>query len=159
MYVSKMFADDRVYAALLSPSVHSSPEDIRWFVDQVLDSDGQIGISCLLGKDRTGMYVLFLQTIAGATFEEVKEEFLRSMCDLYHVEKGSDEYEAIYEMHLLRSLYLLEHPEGMQDVLSIDWSGVELKDFDLYGTVTGFLINSAGVSQEKLDLLKEKLTA
>jgi hypothetical protein len=123
-----------------------------------LDSDGSVGLFCKLGKDRTGIYCLILQALAGATLEEATDEFMLSFTNFYWIMKGTDEYDAVYETNLFRILYLFQHPELIDSMLDIDWSKAELVDFDLQEVITGFLIDYIGIPVEKIDALKAWLT-
>ncbi len=159
LYSSQLFQDGSVCSRFLSPAVQSHPEEIRWAIDRMLDADGSLGIFCKLGKDRTGVYCLFLQAIAGATLEEATDEFMLSYINYYGIEKGTDEYEAVYEICLLPLLYLFQHPELIDHMLEVDWSKVELKDYDLKEVITSFLTDYVGIPAEKIDALRAKITA
>jgi hypothetical protein len=158
LYSSHLFLDGKVSTRFLSPSVHSHPEEIGWVIDRILDSDGSVGLFCKLGKDRTGIYCLILQALAGATLEEATDEFMLSFTNFYWIMKGTDEYDAVYETNLFRILYLFQHPELIDSMLDIDWSKAELVDFDLQEVITGFLIDYIGIPVEKIDALKAWLT-
>ena len=158
LYSSQLFLDGKVSARFLSPAVHSNPEEIRWVIDRILESEGSIGIFCKLGKDRTGMYCTILQGVAGATLEEATDDFMLSITNYYGLEKGTDEYNAVYEMLLFRQLYLFQHPEMIDHVLDIDWSKAELKDFDLHEVIISFLNGYVGIPMEKIDALRVRLT-
>lgn len=158
LYSSQLFVKGKVSTRFLSPALQSHPDEIRWVIDSVLDSEGSIGIFCKLGKDRTGIYCLILQAIAGATLEEAKDEFMLSITNYYGIQKGTDEYEAMYDICLMRQLYLFQHTEMIDHLLDIDWSKVELKDFDLQDVITSFLTDYVGIPMEKIDALRVKLT-
>jgi len=158
LYSSQLFLDGKVSARFLSPAVHSNPEEIRWVIDRILESEGSIGIFCKLGKDRTGMYCTILQGVAGATLEEATDDFMLSITNYYGLEKGTDEYNAVYEMLLFRQLYLFQHPDMIDHVLDIDWSKAELKDFDLHEVIISFLNGYVGIPMEKIDALRVRLT-
>ena len=36
-----------------------------------------------------------IESLAGSTFEEIREDFMESLCNYYHIEKYSDEYEIV----------------------------------------------------------------
>jgi hypothetical protein len=158
LYSSQLFLDGKVTTRFLSPALQSHPDEIQWVIDSILESDGSIGIFCKLGKDRTGIYCLILQAIAGATLEEAKEEFMQSITNFYGIKKGTDEYEAVYDICLMRQLYLFQHTEMIDHLLDIDWSKVELKDFDLHDVIVGFLTDYVGIPMEKIDALRVRLT-
>ena len=81
-----------------------------------------------------------------------------SMTNFYGLQKGTGEYEAVYETYLLRQLYLFQHPDMIDHMLDIDWSKVELKDFDLQEVIIDFLIDYVGIPPEKIEMLRSRLT-
>jgi hypothetical protein len=159
LYSSELFRQGKVHARQLTPAVQSNSDEVLWFIDSILDTDGKVGIFCTYGKDRTGIYCFMLQALAGVSFEDAKDEFMLSMLNYYGVEKGTPEYDALYDLYLFRLLYLIQHTDMIDNYLYVDWDNAELDDFVLEDLVTGYLIDVVGVSQEKIDALKERLKA
>ena len=45
------------------------------------DIDGSIGISCSYGRDRCGYYAAVFEALAGATYREIQDDYMVSMCN------------------------------------------------------------------------------
>lgn len=159
LYSSELFRQGKVHARQLTPAVQSNHDDILWFIDSLLDTDGKVGIFCTYGKDRTGIYCLMMQALAGASFEDARDEFMLSMENYYGVEKGDAEYDALYDIYLFRLLHLIQNTDMIDDYLYVDWDNAELDDFILQDLVTDYLIDEVGIPQDKIDALKERLKA
>lgn len=71
-----------------------------------MDTEGSVGMFCKYGKDRTGAYCAMIEGLAGASFKEVREDFMESFCNYYHFEKDSPEYEALAHGYIDRVLYI-----------------------------------------------------
>lgn len=159
LYSSELFLQGKVHAKMLSTSFLSHPEETRWFMDALIDTDGKVGIFCTYGKDRTGFYCLIIQALAGVSFEDAEAEFMLSMQNYYGIEKDSAEYDTVYEIYLFRLLYLIQNPDMIDDLIDVDWEHAELEDFVLEELITGYLLNTVGVAQDKIDALKARIVA
>jgi len=158
-YATSLFEEGKVHAQALSPSVHSHPEQARFVLESLLDTDGSVGIFCTYGRDRTGAYCAMIESLAGATFEEVREDFMESLCNYNHIEKGSKEYEAVAQMYVDRVLYLYKHPEYIGHHLDVDWAHMDFSDYVPEEVMTNYLIDFAGMPPELVQAVKERITA
>ena len=156
-YVSKLFEEGKVTCESFSPQVHGNPEQTREFIDMYLETDGTIGIFCKLGRDRTGIYCAILEGLAGATYQEVRDDFMVTVCNYHHLEEGSEEYETVASMFIDRDLYMLDHFEEIRNIRDIDWRSIDYEEYDPEEEFTSYLIDYAGVEPEKVQLVKEKL--
>jgi hypothetical protein len=158
-YATSLYNAGKVHAQALSPNVHSHPSQASYVLESILDSEGSVGIFCTYGKDRTGAYCAMIESLAGATFEEVREDFMESMCNYYHIEKYSEEYEVVAHVYIDRVLYLYKYPEYIGHYLDVDWAHMDFSDYDPEEVMTDYLINFAGMSTELVQAVKEKITA
>ena len=125
-------------------------------MDTVLCHEGSIGISCSQGKDRTGVYCAMLEALAGASYQEVRDDFLLSMCNYYGIEEGSEEYDTVGWMGIDRIFYIFRDPEVLEHVTDVDWSGMDIREYDAEAIVTGYLLG-IGMGEEQLEMLKDSL--
>ena len=158
-YATSLFKEGKVYAQILSPNVHSHPDQARYVLESLLDSEGSVGIFCTQGKDRTGAYCAMIESLAGSTFEEIREDFMESLCNYYHIEKYSDEYEIVANMYVDRVLYLYKYPEYIGHYLDVDWTHMDFSDYNPEEVMTDYLIGFAGMPSELVNAVKEKVTA
>ncbi|MBO7352421.1 MAG: tyrosine-protein phosphatase [Candidatus Methanomethylophilaceae archaeon] len=156
---SKLFKEGKVHAFLASPAVTSHPEEIRKVLDLIMSAPAgdSIGIFCECGKDRTGQYAAIIQALAGASYDEIRADFLLSLCNYYSIKEGSQEYEVIGEMYFDRVMYIFEHPENIDRLTDIDWESAVINHYDAEQVLTQFMIDHVGLDQGYIDALKLKL--
>ena len=159
MYASSLYEKGKVFAFVASPAVFSYPDEIVQVLDRIMDNDGSTGIFCECGKDRTGVYAAIIEGLAGASYEEIRADFLLSQCNMYFIEEGSDEYEAVGEMYIDRILYIFEHPEVINHFTDIDWDNIVIEHYNPEDVFTDFLIDVVDLDQTYVDALKEKIKA
>ncbi|MBE6521826.1 MAG: tyrosine-protein phosphatase [Thermoplasmata archaeon] len=157
-YVSQMYNEGKVLCRELHPSTHSYPEECKFFIESFLEAEGKIGIFCSLGKDRTGVYCGILEGLAGATYDEVRDDFMLTICNYYGVERGSDEYYVVAEILIDRILYLFEHTEYAAHPEKVDWSKVEYVKYNPEEVFTKYLVDFVGMENETVQKVKDKLT-
>lgn len=158
-YAPTIFEAGNVHASVLSVSFFSHPEQMRSVLQSFLDAEGSIAIHCTFGKDRTGFYCAVLEALAGASYEEVRADFMLSMCNYYHFEPGTEEYDAVAATYVDRILYILGHPEFKDHPALVDWRTVSYEPYDMESKVTEYLVGVIGMEQELVDAVKAKLTA
>ena len=63
----------------------------------MMDIGGPVYIHCLEGKDRTGFVCMVLEALAGADYEEMCGEYMKSYENYYGItkEKTPDKYDAV----------------------------------------------------------------
>lgn len=157
LYASSMARDGNVFGFKLSPAIFSNPEDIRVVLEKYMEVDGKLVLSCAFGKDRTGIYCSIFEALAGATYEEIRQEFMISICNYYFIEEGSKEYDTVANIYIDRVLYIFAHPEVIDHFLEVDWENIDYQPFDAEKAYTDYLIGEVGLSQEFVDALKSKI--
>ncbi len=158
-YATSVYEAGKVHASALSPSVLSHPDQARFVFESLVDTEGSVGIFCTFGKDRTGLYCAMIESLAGATYEEVREDFMTSMCNYYHFEKDTPEYEAVAFMYIDRYLWMFENYDYIGDYTSVDWSKMNFDNYNPEEVVTKYLINVCGLAPELIDAVKDRVTA
>jgi len=156
-YAFELYDEGRVIAKYLNSAVLSYPEEILYVMDTIADIDGCIGLSCSKGKDRTGFYCALLEALAGASYQEIRDDYLLSMVNYYNIIPYSEEYDTVGYMLLDRTFYIIENTELLQDLTNVDWSKMDITTFDPEQIVSDFLLQ-IGMDPDKLSKLKESLT-
>ncbi|WP_051259799.1 tyrosine-protein phosphatase [Peptoniphilus mikwangii] len=77
-------------------------------------------IHCTEGKDRAGFVSILLEMLGGATVEEIKEDYMISYMNFFHVEKGSDQYKKIAESNVLKTLMTITKTTNMEELNKAD---------------------------------------
>ena len=109
-------------------------------------NEGPYLIHCNEGKDRAGFTSALLSALMGLTYDEIASDYMTSYENYYHVEKGTEQYEAVKRSNIDSMLSFI--------------AGVETKDLDdvdLAAKAEEFLI---AIGMEKVDIytLKSKLS-
>lgn len=113
----------------------------------MLENDGPYYIHCLEGKDRTGYVCMVLGALCGATYNELVDDYFITYQNYYGIEKGTDKYEAIKEIHIDE---MIRYVFGFNEK-------TKLLGATYYTSATNYLL-SIGLEQEQLDSLQDKLS-
>lgn len=108
----------------------------------LIENEGPYLIHCIGGKDRTGIVCALLECFAGASYEEIAEDYMLTFKNYYKVTSQDEAY------HIL--LNILEK-ELCTLFKTDDLTSVNLKE-----KATEFFL-SIGLTQEQLNALHEKL--
>ena len=109
-------------------------------------NEGPYLIHCNEGKDRAGFTSALLSSLMGLTYDEIASDYMTSYENYYHVEKGTEQYEAVKRSNIDSMLSFI--------------AGVETKDLenvDLSVKAEEFLI-AIGMEKADIDTLKSKLS-
>ncbi|MBO4763753.1 MAG: tyrosine-protein phosphatase [Candidatus Methanomethylophilaceae archaeon] len=155
-YAFELHDQGRMIAKSLDPAVLCHEDQTLYLMDVFLSHDGSIGMSCSQGKDRTGIYCAMLESLAGADYEEVRADFLLSMCNYYGIVEGSEEYDTVGSMVIDRIFYMFQNPEILNSVIDVDWGDMDIDKYDAEEIVTGYLLR-IGMDEDSLDMLKSSL--
>lgn len=113
----------------------------------MLENDGPYYIHCLEGKDRTGYVCMVLGALCGATYNELVDDYFITYQNYYGIEKGTDKYEAIKEIHIDE---MIRYVFGFNEK-------TKLLGATYYTSATNYLL-SIGLEQDQLDSLQDKLS-
>ena len=109
-------------------------------------NEGPYLVHCNEGKDRAGFTSALLSALMGLTYDEIASDYMTSYENYYHVEKGTEQYEAVKRSNIDSMLSFI--------------AGVETKDLenvDLSVKAEEFLI-AIGMEKADIDTLKSKLS-
>ena len=109
-------------------------------------NEGPYLVHCNEGKDRAGFTSALLSALMGLTYDEIASDYMTSYENYYHVEKGTEQYEAVKRSNIDSMLSFI--------------AGVETKDLenvDLAAKAEEFLI-AIGMEKSDIDTLKSKLS-
>jgi hypothetical protein len=109
----------------------------------IIENDGPYLVHCVEGKDRAGMTVAILGALMGGTTEEVYEDYAISYENYYHVEKGSQAYDAV--VNIIRGIFKSINDE--QPVTDENIGYIAMK----------YLIEKVGLSYPEVKALEAKL--
>ena len=109
-------------------------------------NEGPYLVHCNEGKDRAGFTSALLSALMGLTYDEIASDYMTSYENYYHVEKGTEQYEAVKRSNIDSMLSFI--------------AGVETKNLenvDLAAKAEEFLV-AIGMEKADIDTLKSKLS-
>lgn len=113
-------------------------EGLRFFAA----NEGPYLIHCNEGQDRTGFTVAILESLMGASLDEIIADYMMTFENFYGVEKGSKQYEAISN-NIVKNLKV---------AFSVD----SLYDLDLANAADAYL-QGIGLSADEIAAIRAKL--
>ena len=115
---------------------------IKDIFEYIADNDGPFYIHCLEGKDRCGNVSTIIEAYAGASYQELIDDYMLSFINYYDIEEDSEIYRQIAENYknMLKELFEIEDVENND-----------------YRESCKRILNEIGVSRQTLKKLDDKL--
>lgn len=90
----------------------------------MLTAEGPVYIHCLEGKDRTGFVCVLLEALAGAGYDEMLDDYMKTYENYYGITKtGSPEkYKAVVSLYFDAFAAYLHGTEDLDALTSADYS-------------------------------------
>ena len=85
----------------------------------MLNNDGPYLVHCRLGQDRAGFFSMLSAALAGATVDDLREDYMETYCNYYHLQKHDYDYEIIRKFRGDKIIYYIAHPEYSSDKQAI----------------------------------------
>lgn len=113
----------------------------------IINNDGPYLVHCVEGKDRTGFVCMILEAIAGATYDEIINDYMITYDNYYGINLKTDskKYNIIKEKNI---------EEMLKTVIGDDSVDIKTADYEEY--CERYLV-SKGMLQEEVSALKSKL--
>lgn len=113
-------------------------------------------IHCNEGKDRCGFVSMLLQSLAGASYEEVAADYMVTFYNLCHTQIGTDSYNLRKKYSIDRMVWLMSHLDDAAHPTTIDWSNIAPDKVDLHAAARNYIMH-CGVSESDCNKLESKL--
>ena len=110
------------------------------------NNEGPYLVHCNEGKDRAGFTSALLSALMGLSYDEIAADYMTSYENYYHVEKGTEQYEAVKRSNIDSMLSFIAGVEA-DNLSSVDLS-VKAEEFLL----------AIGMEKANIDTLKSKLS-
>lgn len=91
-------------------------EGLRFFAT----NEGPYLVHCTEGKDRAGFVSALLACFMGATYDEVVADYMVTYENYYHLEKGSEQYEAVKSSNIVSILATITGAAKDADLSKVD---------------------------------------
>ncbi len=112
------------------------------------EKEGPYLIHCTEGKDRTGFMCMLIEALAGATYQEIVDDYMITYDNYYEINEVKDKvkYDLILEKNLIPMMYTV-----------VGDSSLDLKTIDLSSYARAFLID-VGMTEAQVDALLARIT-
>ncbi len=126
-YTKALYSDGRV--ALLSMgsdySAASYKTSLATGMRHLIEYGGPAYIHCTEGKDRTGFVCLLLEALAGASYDEMLSDYMKTYENYFGIteEGDSERYNAIVELYFFDFMKYLYGSDDASELKSADFTG------------------------------------
>ena len=150
-YAKKLYEDGRT--AVLGMSASYSKDEYKKSVvkglRKLLEVGGPAYIHCMEGKDRTGFVCMLIEALAGASYDEMCDDYMTTYKNYYKItkEETPDRYEAVVNLYFDTFMEYLsgeEDPNTLHEISYVDSAKKYLKD--------------GGMTEEEIDKLIAMIT-
>ena len=127
---------------------------------RMLESEPPFLIHCQIGRDRTGIVTMILQTLAGATYEEVESSYMKAFYNWHRIDASHTYYADIRTLLFERLLYVLSK-EGDVDIAKMcAMTSFPTEEIfrSLPSAVVSYLHNKCGLSYDEIERLKNLIS-
>lgn len=156
-YFKSLYMDNKVSVTPLSMNYKSSDfgKKVAKALIDMSKNEGPYYIHCVEGKDRTGFVLAVIEGLAGATYEEIVNDYMKTYENYYGVDKIKDKekYNAIKENCIDDMLRFIADSDpytgnGTIELEYLDWTNI-----------MGRYLNKNGMSDEDIFNWYEKVTS
>ena len=149
-YAKKIFEDGHVEALALGSQYMTDTykEGVAAGVRKMLECGGPCYIHCMEGKDRTGFVCMLLEAFAGASYDEMCADYMKTYENYYGItrEKTPEKYEAVVSLYFDA---FMEYLSG-----SVDREVITQAD---YSDAAGQYLMEGGLTDEEIEKLQEMI--
>lgn len=125
----------------------TNPENLAKCVQALsfmADHPGVYDVFCVEGKDRTGMVVAILESLMGASFDEIAQDYMLSFYNYFGVTPDAPAYDVIINANLVKTLNTI--------------FDADIRTADLHAEAEEFLLAS-GMTAEQIVQLENNLSS
>ena len=151
-YAKKLYEDGRT--AVLGMSASYSKDEYKKSVvkglKKLLEVGGPAYIHCLEGKDRTGFVCMLIEALAGASYDEMCDDYMTTYKNYYKISKDEtpDSYNAVVNLYFDTFMEYIsgeDDPNTLHEIDYVDGAKQYLKD--------------GGMTEEEIDKLIALITS
>lgn len=113
-------------------------------------------VHCNEGKDRCGFVIILLESLAGASYQEVADDYMQTLINFYKIQKADASYNLRKSLSVDRLVWLLENLSEVDDYAKIDWTGKNPASVNLQKAAHDYVIK-CGLTEEECTKLQQKL--
>jgi len=114
-------------------------------------------IHCVEGKDRCGFFAMLLEGLAGASYQEIKDDYMLTYENFYGFKKGEKGYDLTWKLNGFRFRVLMGHPELLDRAKDVKWEEYDEENLYPYEFTLNYLTKCCGLSMDECMQLKDIL--
>lgn len=144
VYTKSLYEEGKMILLSMSSSYSLKPykEAVAKGFKHMLNTDGPYYIHCMEGKDRTGFVSTLLEALLGATYDEMRDDYMLTYQNYYKIskEKTPDKYKAVVELYFdsfLETLSSISDSDTLKELNYVNYA----KNYLLDGGMTEAEIN------------------
>lgn len=129
----------------------SAPEfsaKLKTGLEYMLSHKGPYLNHCTEGKDRTGFVSALLEALMGGTLDQIKEDYMVSYENFFHIQKGPGSYDKIAGSNIIPELRMMA---GVDE-------NTDLSKVDLQKAAENYLTGTVGLTADQVSALKTVLS-
>lgn len=161
-YCKELYDEGNIlfYKSAIDIFVDKEAVKIGEVMRSMLKSDPPFLIHCQHGRDRTGLVGIILQTLAGATYEEVESSYMKAFYNWHRLDASYPYYADLHTILFERILYILSK-EGDVDIAKMcAMTSFPTEEIfrSLPSAVVSYLHNKCGLSYDEIERLKNLIS-
>lgn len=159
VWSAQLYKDKKVVALNTGVDYYSSgfQEPLARGLRFMIEHDGPYLIYCIEGKERAGFVFMLLEALAGASIDEVVKDYMVSYENYYHYIPYSEQWQLAADFSIRRAIWLIIHPEMLDNIFSVDWDSMDFTDVNAYDVAVTYL-RQCGLTDKEIAALKDCIT-
>ena len=149
-FYEDLFVEGRVL--YLDMGIDITSDDFGYALRDALmflaEKDAPFLIHCNEGKDRAGFTIALIEALMGADIDEIAAGYMLSFVNYYHVVPGSEQYNAVAEGTIMKTLRMIVGLDPEADLTGID----------LQAAAEGY-VAALGLDADYISAIKSNLSA
>ncbi len=111
---------------------------------EMIKYDGPYYVHCVEGKDRTGFVCMLLEALCGASYQEMKKDYMITYYNYFKIKEDDPKYEAVSELRFDEFMEYLSSSKDIENISYVDFA----KDY----------LKACGLDDVAINTLIDKLT-
>ncbi len=150
-YAKKLYEEGKTVTLSMNASYSKDKykQSVVKGLRKLLEVGGPAYIHCLEGKDRTGFVCMLIEALAGASYEEMRDDYMTTYANYYNItlDGTPDKYNAIVTVYF----------DAFMEYLSGETDAAKLHDLDYTDYAKQYLIDG-GMTEAEIDELLSVIT-
>ncbi len=123
-YTERLYENGKMILLSMSSSYGSDAykKSVVKGFEYMLTNDGPYYIHCMEGKDRTGFVCTLIEALAGASYDEMRDDYMKTYENYYKITKTAtpEKYDAIVDLYFDSFITCISGKEDLSTVTSED---------------------------------------